>query len=156
MGRTDIASMVIDAPCPRVFAALLDPDDLVCWLPPEGMTGRFEYFDARPGGSYRMVLTYDEPLPAGGKTDAHSDVVEGRFLEIVDQDRIVQATGFDTDDVSLSGTMRMSWSLTAVPGGTRVEFRADNVPEGISAQDHQDGMNSSLTNLARYLSDRNG
>jgi uncharacterized protein YndB with AHSA1/START domain len=41
-----------------VFAALTDPKAVVVWLPPDGMTGRFEHFDARPGGSYRLGLTY--------------------------------------------------------------------------------------------------
>jgi hypothetical protein len=41
--------------------ALVDPDALTAWLPPNGMTGRFERFDARPGGSYRLVLTYADP-----------------------------------------------------------------------------------------------
>ena len=38
----------------RVWAALVDPGALMAWLPPGGMTGRFERFDARPGGSYRQ------------------------------------------------------------------------------------------------------
>jgi uncharacterized protein YndB with AHSA1/START domain len=58
MPRTDRAARVIDAPLGRVFDALVDPDALEAWLPPQGMTARFERFDARPGGSYRLVLTY--------------------------------------------------------------------------------------------------
>lgn len=50
--------MVIEAPLSRVYAALTDPRALVEWLPPQGMSGNFEHFDARPGGSYRMRLTY--------------------------------------------------------------------------------------------------
>ena len=53
----------MEAPVDRVFAALVDPDLLLEWLPPEGMTGRFEHVDMRPGGSYRLVLTY-RPGPA--------------------------------------------------------------------------------------------
>ena len=56
MPRTDKASRVTTAPPGRVWAALVDPEALLAWLPP-GMTGRFERFDARPDGSYRMVLT---------------------------------------------------------------------------------------------------
>ena len=36
-------------------------------------------------------------------------------------------------------------------GGTRVDLTADDVPAGISADDHAEGMESSLRNLARYL-----
>lgn len=151
MTRSDTASRVIAAPLTRVFAALIDPDALVEWLPPAGMTGRFDHFDARPGGSYRMVLTYTDPPAHGGKTDADSDVVEGRFVEIEPDERVVQAGDFASDDPSFGGTMTMTWTVTRVDGGTRVDLRADDVPPGISAKDHQDGMNSSLQNLAEYL-----
>jgi len=36
-------------------------------------------------------------------------------------------------------------------GGTRVDLRADDVPDGISAEDHATGLASSLANLAAYL-----
>ena len=45
--------------------------------------GRFDHFDGRPGGSYRMTLTYEEAPAAGGKSDANTDVVEARFVDIV-------------------------------------------------------------------------
>nr|WP_090344824.1 SRPBCC family protein [Mycolicibacterium malmesburyense] len=154
MARIDTASRVVKAPLSRVFEALIDPGALAEWLPPSGMSGRFEHFDARPGGSYRMVLTYTDPPSEGGKSDADSDVVEGRFVEIEPDDRIVQAVEFDSGDPAFGGTMTMTWTVTRVDGGTRVEMRADDVPLGISAADHADGMNSSLDNLAAYLAKR--
>src|SRR5215207_4283619 len=77
MSRTDTAFRVIAAPTDRVYAALIDPDALAVWLPPTGMSGRFERFDARPGGSYRMVLTYADASTAG-KSTASSDIVRSR------------------------------------------------------------------------------
>jgi uncharacterized protein YndB with AHSA1/START domain len=151
MSRADSASRLIDAPVSRVFAALIDPDALAQWLPPTGMTGSFEHFDARPGGSYRLVLTYADAPASGGKTSADSDVVEARFVAIEADDRVVQAVDFTSDDPSFAGTMTMTWSVTPVPEGTRVDMRADDVPPGISAEDHASGMNSSLANLAAYL-----
>ncbi|TDL42719.1 SRPBCC domain-containing protein [Kocuria rosea] len=47
--------------------------------------------------------------------------------------------------------MTITWELTRVEGGTRVEVRAENVPDGISAEDHAAGFASSLANLAAYL-----
>ena len=70
---------VIAAPLDRVFAALIDPEALTAWLPPDGMSGRFEQFDARPGGSYRLVLTYADASSARGKATADSDIVEARL-----------------------------------------------------------------------------
>ena len=151
MGRTDTAARLIAAPPDRTYAALIDPDALLDWLPPKGMSAAFERFDRRVGGSYRMVLTYEDTSDAPGKTTAGSDVVEARFTDIVPGERVVQAVEFVSDDPELAGTMTMTWTVTAVDGGTRVEFRADDVPPGISAEDHAEGMASSLENLAAHL-----
>ncbi|HZC52722.1 MAG TPA: SRPBCC family protein [Mycobacterium sp.] len=151
MGRTDAASRVIAVPVEKVYAALVDADALVAWLPPDGMTGSFERFDARPGGSYRMVLTYADGSTARGKASADSDVVEARFVDIVAGKRVVQAVEFISDDPAYAGTMTMTWEVTAVEVGTRIVIRADDVPDGIAAADHAVGLSSSLANLAAYL-----
>lgn len=151
MGRTDTASKVIGAAPAVVFAALVDPDALVAWLPPDGMSARFDHFDARPGGSYRLVLTYADATAAPGKATADSDVVEARFVDIVPGERVVQAIEFVSDDPAFAGTMSMTWSVTPVDGGARVDFTADDVPEGISAEDHAAGLASSLANLADHV-----
>ena len=149
--RTDAASRVVDAAPDRVYAALVDPDALVAWLPPEGMSARLEHFDARPGGSYRLVLKYDDPAGSPGKSTPDSDVVDARFVELVPGVRVVQDVDFATDDSHHAGTMRMTWELTPAGDGTRVDIRADDVPPGISAEDHATGLSSSLANLASYL-----
>jgi uncharacterized protein YndB with AHSA1/START domain len=149
--RTDRAARVIAAPVGRVFAALVDRDALLVWLPPRGMTAMFERFDPRPGGSYRLVLTYAEPMDARGKTSAGSDIVDVRYVDIVSDVRVVQAVDFVSDDPEFAGTMTMTWAVTAVDGGTRVEITADDVPDGISAVDHATGIASSLENLAAYV-----
>jgi uncharacterized protein YndB with AHSA1/START domain len=142
---------VIAATPDRVYAALVDPEALVLWLPPAGMTGTFERFDARPGGSYRMVLTYADASASRGKATAHSDIVESRFIDLVPGVRVVQAVDFVSDDPAYAGTMTMRWELARVDGGTRVEIIADDVPDGIDADDHAAGLASSLTNLTEYL-----
>jgi uncharacterized protein YndB with AHSA1/START domain len=151
MPRTDTASRVIAAPPERVFEALVDPEALTAWLPPEGMSGRFERFDPRPGGSYRLVLTYADPSAAPGKATPDSDIVEARFVDIDPGVRVVQAVDFVSDDPAYAGTMTMTWEVTAIDGGTRVVVTADDVPDGISADDHAAGLASSLANLAHHL-----
>ena len=151
MARTDTASRVVAASPERTFAALVDRDALTAWLPPDGMSGRFERFDVRPGGSYRLVLTYADASAAPGKAAADSDIVEARIVDIVDGVRLVQAVDFVSDDPAFAGTMTMTWTVTATDGGTRVDIRADDVPVGISAEDHAAGLASSLANLAAYL-----
>lgn len=151
MPRRDSAARVITAPPDRVWAALVDREALAAWLPPAGMTGRFERFDARPGGSYRMVLTYSDATGAPGKTTEDSDTVEARFVEIVPGERVVQEVDFVSDDPAHAGTMSMSWQVTEVERGTRVDIVAEGVPDGIPEADHAEGLASSLANLAAHL-----
>jgi uncharacterized protein YndB with AHSA1/START domain len=142
---------VIAATPDRVYAALVDPEALVVWLPPADMTGAFERFDARLGESYRLVLTYADASASRGKATAASDIVESRFVELIPGVRVVQAVEFVSDDPAYAGTMTMRWELAGVDGGTRVDIIANNVPDGIDAADHAAGLASSLTNLMEYL-----
>jgi uncharacterized protein YndB with AHSA1/START domain len=151
MPRIDSAQRVIAAPLEQVFAAFVDPVELMAWLPPSGMRGQIERFDARPGGPYRMVLTYLDGSDAPGKSSAETDIVEGRFLEIVPGVRVVQAVDFVSDAPAFAGTMTMTWAVAASNDGALVTFTAEDVPEGISADAHIEGMTSSLLNLAAHL-----
>lgn len=151
-GRTDRGSRAVLAAPERVYAALTDPEALVAWLPPAGMRGRFEHVDPRLGGSYRLVLSYEDPDDASeAKAADGTDVVEARILEVDPGRRIVQAVDFESDDPAFAGTMVVAWTLSSAAGGTRVEIVADEVPVGISAEDHAAGIHSSLVNLATHL-----
>lgn len=149
MGRTDRSSIVIPAAREIIYAALLDPSALETWLPPDHMVGRVLEFDARPGGVFRMELTYLDGNQ--GKSSRYSDVTEVTFVELVPGERIVQRVVFDSDDPQFAGAMTMTWSLLETGDGTRVEIRAEDVPPGISAADHATGLAASLSNLASYL-----
>lgn len=151
MTRTDSASRFVDAPVGRVFDALVRREALETWLPPGDMTGRFEWFDPTPGGSYRLVLTYSDPSGSQAKSSEDSDIVDVRYVDIVPNDRVVQAVDFVADAPEFAGTMTMTWSVNEEVGGTRVEIVAQDVPDGISADDHAVGLASSLDNLARFV-----
>jgi len=152
MSRTDRASRLIAAPPTTLYAAFADPAALVRWLPPEGMTGEIQEFDARPGGGYVMTLTHDAPDPAvPGKSSEHGDRVAARFIELVPGKRIVQQAEFDSEDPAFAGTMTLTWTLEAADGSTRVEIVCRDVPAGIGKRDHIAGLKSSLANLARFV-----
>ncbi|MCD2187351.1 SRPBCC domain-containing protein [Actinomycetospora soli] len=147
MARTDRAARVISADPERVHAALVDPDALVTWLPPEGMRGRIERWDLRPGGGFRMELTYLDAAGAPGKSTAATDVVEVGFGEVTAH-RVEWRTEFVADDPAFAGVMTMTWSLRPAGSGTEVVVTADDVPPGIGADVHEEAMASSLANLA--------
>jgi uncharacterized protein YndB with AHSA1/START domain len=115
------------------------------------MTARIDAFEPREGGAYRMALTDDRPDHAApGKTSDHADVVRGRFLELVPDERIVQLVAFESEDPAFAGEMTMTWTLTAAPGGTNVAIRCERVPEGIRPDDHEAGLRAALANLAAF------
>ncbi len=150
MSRTDTASRNIRATPAALYQALVSAKALEQWMPPKGMTGEMVEFDPRPGGRYRMILRYDD-ASISGKSGGNEDIAEARFVELVTNQRIVQAVDFVSDDPGFQGTMTMSTLLTSLGDETEVRFVAENVPDGISPADHAEGMHSSLENLANFV-----
>lgn len=148
--RIDEASRIIRASQAALYRAFEDPGAMESWLPPKGMTGHMERFDFREGGSYRLRLTYVDPRAGSGKSSADSDDVAAHFVRLVRDRRIEQAVTFDSDDPRFSGEMRVIWTFTPVEAGTEVSVRCENVPEGISPEDHDAGLRSTLKNLAEF------
>ena len=151
MDRTDRASRVIAASPATVYGALLDRESLEAWLPPDGMRGRVERWDPRPGGGFRMVLTYLDPADSPGKTSDTTDVVDVGFADLVPPERVVQLAVFEADDPSYAGTMTMTGRLVAAGGGTEVTVTATYVSPGIDQVVHEAGIASALANLATYV-----
>jgi len=140
-----------------MYEAFAIPRQRIRWLPPGSMTGRALEYDFREGGRYRIALTYDEASPDGvGKSTSRTDVSAGRFVELVPGQRIVQVGCFESSDAAFAGEMRMTWSIEAVGDGTRVTVTAENVPEGVSEADHQEGLRASLANLAALVTGPGG
>jgi uncharacterized protein YndB with AHSA1/START domain len=154
-GRTDRASLVVEAEPPSVYRAFSDAGSLMAWLPPGDMTGRALEYDFREGGRYRIELTYGGSSGGNpGKTTGSTDVSAGRFLSVEPGKRIVQTVEFESAEAPAAGEMVMTWSFEAVQSGTRVTVTAENVPPSITRTDHDEGLRSSLENLARYLAER--
>jgi hypothetical protein len=63
----------------------------------------------------------------------------------------VEAIRFDSPDPMFAGEMIMTTELAPEKGGTLVTFTAEQVPEGITHDDHIKGMESSLENLAGFI-----
>jgi uncharacterized protein YndB with AHSA1/START domain len=151
-GRTDRAERLIAASPEKIYEAFVDASALSAWLPPQGMTGRVLELEPSEGGRYRIELRYADSAPEDvGKTASRTDVTTGRFLELVPGRRIKQSVEFESSAPEFAGEMTMTWSFVTVPGGTHVTVTAENVPSGISKEDHDVGMSSSLENLAEFV-----
>jgi uncharacterized protein YndB with AHSA1/START domain len=149
--RTDIGTRVVHATADAIFRAFIDAEKLMGWLPPLGMSGRALLFEPWEGGRYRIQLSYEDSAHGSGKTSANSDISAGSFLKLEPGRRIVMSVEFESDDPAFAGEMMMTWLFEPASEGTNVTVTAENVPAGISAEDHAAGLVSTLENLARFL-----
>lgn len=149
--RLDSAARFIRATPEQLYQAFATADALVAWLPPPGMSATMLDFDFRPGGHYRMRLSYPADQSGSGKTSADADEIDVKLIQLDTHRRIEQAVVFTSDDPAFAGTMRMSWTFQVDGQGCRVEVQAADVPVGISPEDHQAGLQASLENLAYFV-----
>jgi uncharacterized protein YndB with AHSA1/START domain len=144
-------SRIIRAPRAKLYAACLDPHALAAWRVPDGMTGTVQGFDPRVGGGYRMTLSYRDPKRAQGKTTMDSDSFNGRFIDLVPNERIVEIVEFESSDPGYAGAMTLTTSFEDVPGGTNVIIAFDGLPPGIRPEDNETGTRQALAKLAALV-----
>jgi uncharacterized protein YndB with AHSA1/START domain len=132
---------VLRAPPERVYRALLDPDAMVKWLPPDGFTGKVHHLEPRVGGTFRMSFTN---LGTG-----RSESFGGEYLELVPNVRIVHTDRFD--DPNLPGAMRVTLTLRKVSCGTELEIVQEAIPEVIPVEACYLGWQESISLLTRLV-----
>lgn len=150
MERVDVADRWIVANTRAVWHALMDPAAREQWLPPAGMSGEIEGWQAGLGGGYRMTLSYDDAA-AGGKSGPGQDIVDAEFTRLAPLQWVEETVTFVTDDPAYAGAMRVAWELRPAAGETYVRVTATDIPAGIGEPDHLAGLASSLAQLAAYL-----
>jgi uncharacterized protein YndB with AHSA1/START domain len=69
-----------DAPVENVFRAHVDPDLFVQWNWPDGYEVRFDHFDCRTGGAYRISMSGEDMEGS----------VHGSFHDVLSNELIVQ------------------------------------------------------------------
>jgi uncharacterized protein YndB with AHSA1/START domain len=154
---TTRVSRIIKVRRDRVYRACLDPDALASWRVPDNMTGRMHVFDAREGGAYRMSLTYQDAAPGDtthrprGKTSDDTDCFQGRFIELVPNEKIIEMIVFESPDPQFHGEMKITTSLKDCAQGTGITILCQDIPAGIRPEDNEMGCQSSLRKLAARL-----
>jgi uncharacterized protein YndB with AHSA1/START domain len=132
---------VLRAAPEKVFRALLDPDALAKWLPPNGFTGKVHHMDAKVGGSYKMSFT--------NFSSGRSHSFGGEYLELVPHQRIRYTDRFD--DPNLPGEMLTTVVLKGVSCGTDVNIVQEGVPDVIPLEACYVGWQESLALLAKLV-----
>lgn len=98
-----------------------------------------------------MMLTNPDAEGAQAKSQANGNIIQGQFVEILPDTRIVEAVQFDTDDSSYNGVMTITTVLEPLKDGTKVTLIAEDVPPGIGEAEHRAGMDATLRNLANFV-----
>jgi uncharacterized protein YndB with AHSA1/START domain len=140
----------VNAPRASVYRALLDARAVATWKVPDGMTSRVHEFDPREGGSFRISLTYQAPS-GSGKTTAHTDTYDGRFVKLVPNEQVVEVTEFETTDPALRGEMTITITLTDADGGTDILGVHEGLPPGVPVADNETGWRMALAKLAALV-----
>jgi uncharacterized protein YndB with AHSA1/START domain len=148
--RTDRATRRIRAGANRLWQAWIDPAELVRWLPPGGMTGQVLALDPQPDGAFHIRLYYPADAAGHGKTAEGVDDVEGRFVHLDPPRAFRLDVTFRSDDPRFAGVMQMDWCFEAGAEDTLVTVICREVPPGIGAADHAEGLAASLAKLATH------
>ncbi len=103
-----VTTRVLHAPRDEVYGAFADPERLARWWGPRGFTNRFQEFDLRAGGAWRLSMR---------GPDGSEYAMTKRFEEVVPGERVVlrhvqEGHGF---------TMQMAFADEG--GGTRLTWR---------------------------------
>src|SRR5690349_21494999 len=132
---------VLRAPPERIYRALLDPDAMAKWLPPDGVTGKDHQIGAKVGGKYKLSCTNFST----GKSHSFG----GTYLELKPHERLRYTDKFD--DANLPGEMVTTISLKQVFCGTELDITQEGIPAAIPAEACYLGWQESLVLLAKLV-----
>jgi uncharacterized protein YndB with AHSA1/START domain len=132
---------VLRAAPEKVYRALLDPDALVKWNPPNGFTARVHHLDAKVGGTYRMTFT--------NFSTGKSHTFGGTYEELTPHERIRVSDRFE--DASLPGEMHVTYTLKAVSCGTELTVVQEGLPDVIPPEACCLSWQESLALLAKLV-----
>ena len=103
-------SIELPAPPETVFGYFVDPALMLTWI------GDHAVLDATPGGEFTLDI---EVVP-----------VRGRFLEVVEPERVIVSWGHAGSDTIPPGSTQVRFTLTPTgDGGTLVEIEHRDLPE---------------------------
>jgi len=129
------------APRARVFSAWTQPEIIAKWFGPEGMTVPEVSFEARVGGSYRIVML--DP------SDGERNVVGGVIRECVAPERLVYTWRWEQEDPAKQRDTLVTVLFHDRGTETEVELTHENLFDETSRAQHESGWSQTLDKLAR-------
>jgi uncharacterized protein YndB with AHSA1/START domain len=134
---------LIKAPRDRVYAAWTDPAQLKKWFGPENVKTRDLVADVRVGGQFRWDCTDPE-----GK----ELTISGEYRELQSGRKIVFTWQLEEDEDWKNHSSLVTVEFFDREGGTEVRLTHEKLPTEPSLDDHEQGWNSVLDKLEKFLS----
>lgn len=131
-----------DALHERVYRAFMDPKQLEQWFAPRDMTSQVHTLEPMPDGALAVSF-----LDGKNRID-----VEGTFLEVVENKRIVHTWQYPGEEES-----RVTYEFRDVDDGTEVVLTHENVSAYRDLTDHEnvdgyvEGWSNALENLGEVV-----
>jgi uncharacterized protein YndB with AHSA1/START domain len=132
----------INAPPARVYAAWTDPAQLKEWFGPETVRTRNLIADPHVGGKYCWELVNQR---------GEDMSVFGEYRELVPGRKIVFTWQWDDDEVWENRTSLVTVELSDRDGGTELRLTHEELPSEESRDRHNEGWNSVLDCLEKFL-----
>jgi uncharacterized protein YndB with AHSA1/START domain len=136
---------VIKAPRDRVYAAWTDPEQLRQWFGPDNVRTRDLVAETRVGGKFRWDLTNSE---------GEEMTVEGEYHDLQPGRKIVFTWQWQDDETWENRDSIVTIELSDVAGGTELRLLHEQLPSEESRDNHNDGWNSLLDKLDKFLNEK--
>ena len=132
----------INAPRDRVYAAWTEPGQLRAWFGPESVKTRNLIADVRVGGQFRWECT--DP-------DGEEVTISGEYRDVEPGRRIVFTWRLEENKDWENHSSIVTVEFFDRDGGTEVRLTHEKLPNEASREDHQQGWNSVLDKLEKFL-----
>jgi len=126
----------------KLFQAWTDPERLVRWWGPEGMTTPRCEMDVREDGAWQTTMRNEK---------GEEFTVSGVYLTIDPPRRLVFTWAWHNDGVRDGHETEVSIELEPVDGGTRLLLVQQTFKEQEHRDNHKGGWTSSFNDLARFV-----
>jgi len=126
--------------CERVFAALTQPDQLMHWMGPPGVTNLDAIVNLSVGGRYRITMK--------GMNDGPVYVVSGEYREIAPPHRLRFSWKWE-HSAPEEPAMEVTFDLSPTAAGCRLALTQTGFPSQEECDRHTHGWNGSFDRLSK-------
>lgn len=132
---------MVQAPPPRVFEAMIDPEQVAKWWGPEGFTCPEVTLDPRVGGTYRIAM---QP------PDGELFHLTGKYIEVEPSSRLAYTFRWEPPDPDDRETVARI-ALHERDGGTEVALTHGPFATEVRRELHEVGWTDTLIRLASHV-----